>query len=153
MECCSRTNHGFHVACRDMRTTVSFNRECEDPIVLCFVHTHDSTCVDRQNVQSCRKQKTCGRISKSPCSLTHGLFFSPCPCFCLYLWAVPCPCHSFLCLCSCPSFGLTFALDDSVNFHVVPGFLRIANNPRPPVSLSCSRCQFLLSVSVAVCTV
>ena len=67
----------------------------------CLVHlihcTNSVITILWQSVQSCRKQHTCGRISISPCSLTHGFFLSPCPCFCLCLWAVPCPYHSLLC--------------------------------------------------------
>ena len=132
MGCCSRVNHGFHVVCRDMRTTVKVNRECEDPIVfdrdVLFIHM-------TQRVWICNNRNGCrhgsclvhlihcthsvitifGKVSSLAANKTLAVdfefsllfdsrmfFLSPCPCFCLYLWAVPCPCHSFLCLCSCP---------------------------------------------------
>ena len=34
MDCCSRTNHGFHVARHVVRTTVDVQRECGDPFVI-----------------------------------------------------------------------------------------------------------------------
>ena len=48
MDCCSRINHGFHVACHVVRTTVDVQRECGDPFVIpemtcpssAITHTH-----------------------------------------------------------------------------------------------------------------
>ena len=73
-------------------------------------------------------KNTCGRISNSPCSLTHGLFLSPCPCS-AFAFGVPLALVTLsFAFALALSFGLTFALDDSTNFHVVgasiPGFIR-----------------------------
>ena len=116
-----------------------------------LVHCTNSVITIFGKMSSLAANNTCGRISNSLCSLTHKLFLSLCPCLCLYLWAVPCPCHSYLCLCSCPVLWVSFTLADSVHVHVVrtsvPGFFSRASNPRSPVSLSCSRCQCLQSVT------
>ena len=123
---------GFHVACRGHEN----NCECQTVsarIQLCsteffFVHTHG---LQRVWICNCRHGCRHGELPGAPhslfelgdhniwrkcpspcpqtktlavglpCSLTHVLFLSPSPCF------LPLP------------LGLTFALDDSVNFHVV----------------------------------
>ena len=77
-----------------------------------------------QNVQSCRTQDTCGRISNSLTGFSFTIAFVSDFTSGLPLALVSLSFAFALAL----SFGLTFAHDDSVNFHVVrtsvPGFLR-----------------------------
>ena len=75
MDCCSRINHGFHVARHVVRTTVDVQRECGDPLVISRNALNMTVHMTRTVFRFCNHTHGCQHWS---CSFDHFTVRTPC---------------------------------------------------------------------------
>ena len=75
MDCCSRINHGFHVARHVVRTTVDVQRECGDPLVISRNALNMTVHMTRTMFRFCNHTHGCQHWS---CSFDHFTVRTPC---------------------------------------------------------------------------
>ena len=89
MDCCSRINHGFHVARHVVRTTVDVQRECGDPLVISRNALNMTVHMTRTMFRFCNHTHGCQHWS---CSFDHFTVRTPCLQWCVEcgVWSVEC---------------------------------------------------------------